>query len=286
MTYPSTLCNSGVNPKTRLPYPPPVRPLPLGERGSSPMAVEDNFLSGWQSVHTYQSTDRVVKHSSPKSIVDISQERMALFNPYEHPRLPDPPILTPTIRKKSRNGQKSSPQTKDFDHVIDDDYFLTSNVQSITSIADESISVMATTKSVFPHRQNREEKNIRFEEISESDCDAETLQCSNHWNSFPQPKKSSTKRLISKSASFSPASTSRPQLPPPQSRRSTINHPTISVSSTHSRSAVMELMPHKVEQQGSYGGSSRGNDNNMRRVKSDLHWKKEETRQYKPLNSL
>lgn len=284
MTYPSTLCNSGVNPKTRLPYPPPVRPLPLGERGSSPVAVQDNMLSGRQSVHAQQSTDRVVKHSSPKSIADISQERVALFN--QHHRLPDPPILTPTIRKKSRNGHKSSPKTNDFDQVNDDYYIPTSNVQSIPSISDESISVMATTKSVFPHRQNHKERNIRLEEITESECDAETLQCSNHWNSFPQPKKASTKRRVSKSASFSPVGTSRPQPPQPLSRRSTINHPTASVSSSHSRSTVMKLMPHKVQQQGSNSGSGRGYDNNMRRVKSDLHWKKDETRQYKPLNSL
>ena len=71
MMYPT-----GVNPKTRLPFPPPVRPLPIGERGSSsPVPAGENTLllskvsdqvvfSSEHNGHTLPSNDRVGEHDN------------------------------------------------------------------------------------------------------------------------------------------------------------------------------------------------------------------------------
>jgi len=196
-----------VNPKSRLPFPPPVvRPLPIG---GSPMTVGDTTFSSklpfpvtTSERNGHPNNDRVDERNSPNSTLATIKEAVALFKPES---LPDLQSLSPTVKKKCKKGLPSSPQTNDFDRVNDFDHV--HHEHSYPSKSDESISVMATTKSVFPSRHQNHHHVERSVSITESLLsDADTLQCSNHWNSFPQPKKTSSKncsRRFPKSASTS-----------------------------------------------------------------------------------
>ena len=220
----------------------------------------------------------VVKHHSPKSMAEIIEETMALFKPSVDQRLPplDPPTLSPTIKRKSRKGAPFSPQTNHFDRVFDDQYNPSCTIQSNPSVTDESCSVMATTKSFFP--QLHVERNSSMVEIRESD-----ISHSDHWSSFPQPKKTSKKisRRFAKSESFS-ALESPPQPSLSSSRWNTTNRLNNVPSSPYAPNTTLNLVPSKTHQE-----RIRNSSNHMRRVKScDLHGKYEENRQYKQQNTL
>jgi hypothetical protein len=292
LSYPSTRCTGGVNPRTRLPYPPPVRPLPLVERVTSPVTVGDSVMLSKLSDqicsiehkdHVEHSTERrVVKHHSPKSMPEIIEETKALFKPSVDQRLPplDPPTLSPTIKTKSRKGAPFSPQTNHFDRVFDDQYNPSCTIQSNPSVTDESCSVMATTKSFFP--QLHVERSSSMAEIKESD-----ISHSDHWTSFPQPKKTSKKksRRFAKCESFSVLeSPSQPSLSSSTTTRRNITNRLNNIPSSpyEPNTTLHKLVPSKTHQE-----RIRNSSNHMRRVKScDLHGKYEENRQYKQQNTL
>lgn len=260
-----------VNPKTRLPCPPPVRPLPIGERGSSsPVTVGDTTFSSklpfpvpTRERHDHPNKDRVDEHHSPNSTLATIKETKALFNPEFIRSLPDLQSLSPTVKKKCKKGLPSSPQTNDFDHIQYE--------HSYPSETDESISVMATTKSVFPSRQQHHHRVERSVSITETLLsDADTLQCSNHWNSFPQPQKTSSKncsRRFPKSLSTSEIAPPPPPQPSSSSRRN---------ATSRQNNSHQSLSPKAHHE----------SCDNLRRVKSDLQWRREDKREYKQQNTL
>lgn len=247
--------------------------------------LADPVFSMEHNGHVQHGTDRVVKQLSPKSIVDITEATKAQFKPSAHPRLQYPSTLSPTVKTKSKKGPQPSLNINHFDHVVGNSYIPSLTPQAHSLNADDSISVMATTKSVFPQhqQQHHEERNSDMIAVKETDSHAGTLRCSNHWNSFPQPKKITTKhsRRLAKSASFSvsvvPPQPAAAPSPPISSRRNTTNRESHSPSTTPTPNTANKLMvPPKID-----------SSNNMRKVKScDLQWKREEKRQYKQQNSL
>lgn len=94
---------TGVNPKTRLPFPPPVRPLPIGERGSSSPVPKDTILlskvpdqvfSSEHNGHTLPSNDRVDEHRS----FDAALHQLLMS-----------PLISPNERKVRFYGKLGSP---------------------------------------------------------------------------------------------------------------------------------------------------------------------------------